>query len=104
MHKVAVVFRRWGDTGDVIALFPEIPSDIFGFYCDSYEHVGQHGGADYYGVVRHTNPATPEESAALAAELQRIGYRLVPVRRASPRLHELRREEARRYRTASPSA
>lgn len=101
---VRVVFRRWRDGGGVIALFPELPADIHGIYCDSYEHVGQHGGADYLGVVRHTAPATPEESAALAAELTRIGYRLVPVRRASPRLHERRREEARRYRTASPSA
>lgn len=101
---VRVVFRRWRDGGGVIALFPELPADIHGRYCDSYEHVGQHGGADYHGVVRHTAPATPEESAALAAELARIGYRLVPIRRASPRLHDWRRQEARRYRTASPSA
>lgn len=101
---IRVVFRRWRDGGGVIALFPELPADIHGIYCDSYEQIGQHGGADYYGVVRHTAPATPEESAALATELARIGYRLVTVRRASARLHELRREEARRYRTASPSA
>jgi hypothetical protein len=101
---VRVVFRKWPNGGGVIALFPELPADNYGIYCDSYEHVGQHGGADYHGVVRHTAPANPEESAALAAELQRIGYRLVTVRRASARVHELRREEARRYRTASPSA
>jgi hypothetical protein len=96
---VRVVFRRWRAGGWVIALFPELPADAHGCYCDSYMHVGQHGGADYHGVVRHTAPATPDEAAALAAELTRIGYRLVPVRRASPRLHERRREEARRYRT-----
>ena len=101
---VRVVFRRWRDGGGVIALFPELPADSHGTYCDSYEPVGQHGGADYHGVVRQTAPATPEESTALAAELQQIGYRLVPVRRASPRLHERRLEEGRRYRTSSPSA
>lgn len=101
---VRVVFRRWRGGGGVIALFPELPANIHGIYCDSYEHVGQHGGADYPGVVRQTAPASPEESAALAAELTRIGYRLVPVRRASPRLHERRRDKARRYRTASPPA
>jgi hypothetical protein len=100
---VRVVFRRWRDGGGVIALFPELPADIHGIYCDSYMHVGQHGGADYHGVVQQTDPATPEESDALAAELTRIGYRLAPVRRASPQLHERRREEARRYRTASRS-
>lgn len=97
---VRVVFRKWRDGGGVIALFPELPADPFGYYCDSYEHVGQHGGADYHGVVRYSTPATPEQSAALAAELHQIGYRLVPVRRASPQHHDRRREEARRYRTA----
>jgi len=101
---VKVVFRRWRDGAGVIALFPELPADAHGHYCDSYMHVGQHGGADYHGVVRHTTPATPDESATLAAELTRIGYRLVPVRRASPRLHERRLDEARRYRTVSRSA
>lgn len=101
---VRVVFRRWRDGGGVIALFPELPADTYGHFCDSYEHVGQHGGADYHGVVRQTAPATSEEFADLADELTRTGYRLVPVRRASSRLHERRLEEARRYRTASPSA
>ena len=27
--------------------FPELPADLRLFYCDAYEHVGQHGGADY---------------------------------------------------------
>ena len=67
---VRVVFRRWRDGGGVIALFPELPADTHGIYCDSYMHVGQHGGADYHAVVRQTDPATPEESAAMAEEPQ----------------------------------
>ena len=51
-----VVFRKWRDIGSVIALFPELPSDYEGRYCDSYEQIGQHGGADYYGVIQ---PAIP---------------------------------------------
>jgi hypothetical protein len=97
---VRVVFRKWRDGGGVIALFPELPSDAYGNFCESYEHVGQHGGADFHAVVRYSTPATTDESAALAAELHQIGYRLVPVRRASPRHHDRRRDEARRYRTA----
>lgn len=61
MQTVKVVFRKWKDTGDVIALFPELPSDIYGWFCDSYEHVGQHSGADYHGVIRQTVPAAPHE-------------------------------------------
>ena len=41
---VRVVFRRWRDGAGVIALFPELPADMHGLCCDSYEHVGQHGG------------------------------------------------------------
>ena len=100
MQTVKVVFRKWKDTGDVIALFPEVPSDINGSYCDSYMHVGQHGGADYCGVIGQTVPAAPCECAALSVELNRIGYRLRPLKRASWRLHERRHEAARRFREA----
>lgn len=89
-----VVFRRWKENGDIIALFPELPSDINGFYCDSYEHVGQHGGADYYGVIEATKPVRNKDAKELARELTRIGYRLKPIKRASYRMHEVRRATA----------
>jgi hypothetical protein len=89
-----VVFRKWKENGDVIALFPELPADLYGEYCDAYEHVGQHGGADYFGVVQHTKPCSIEESADLATELRRIGYRLRPVKRASRVHHDARRQLA----------
>jgi hypothetical protein len=100
MQTFKVVFRRWKDTGDVIAMFPELTADIHGWFCDSYMHVGQHGGADYHGVIAQTVPATPEGYTPLSVELNRIGYRLVPLSRASWRHHERRREEARRFREA----
>ena len=78
-----VVFRKWRDGFGTIALFPELPSDLYGRYCDSYEHVGQHGGADYHGVVMNTRPVKEEESVDLAEELTRIGYKLRAIKRAS---------------------
>ena len=69
-----VVFRRWRDTNDVIALFPALPADLYGEYCDAYEHVGQHGGADYYGVVQQTTPCSIERVCGPRHELTRIGY------------------------------
>jgi hypothetical protein len=95
-----VVFRRWHDTGDIIALFPAEPSDIEGWYCLSYERVGQHAGADYHGVVQASRPATDEETAPLAEELTRIGYNLLPIKRASHAVHERRRATARALRAA----
>ena len=92
-----VVFRRWRDGGEIIALFPGIPTDIYGQFCEAYEHVGQHGGADYHGVIQATEPVSNEDAASLAAELRRIGYSLKFVKRASPTLHERRRNAARAY-------
>jgi hypothetical protein len=86
--KDKVIFRKWKDTGDVIALFPEQPADCAGRFCNSYEHVGQHGGADYYGVIQQTRPASKKESAPLARELRRIGYKLQPMKRASRKMHD----------------
>ena len=89
-----VVFRRWKDTGDVIALFPELPADLGGDCCDSYMHIGQHGGADYHGVVRQTKPCSPDDAATFAAELRTIGYNLRRVKRASRIHHDNRRHLA----------
>ena len=77
-----VIFRRWRDqTGDVIALFPLVTHH--GHYCTSYMHLGQHGEADYAGVVCRTRPATVQEAAPLKRELKQIGYQL-DVRRRRP--------------------
>jgi hypothetical protein len=89
-----VVFRRWRDTGDVIALFPELPADLSGDCCDAYEHVGQHGGADYHGVIQQTTPCSLNDAAALAQELRTIGYKLRPIKRFGRVHHEARRQLA----------
>lgn len=72
--KTVVVFRVWSN-GDVIALFPEI--DAGTGYCGSYEHVGQHSGANYRSVINRTRMAKPGEYRDLAKELRRIGYNLL---------------------------
>ena len=70
-----VVFRRWRAFGQtVIALFPE---DVDKGFCSSFEHIGQHGAADYSGVVRKTTLATPEEYADLKRELESEPYNYV---------------------------
>jgi hypothetical protein len=76
-----VIFRKWHN-GDVIALFPHVDFDRLGHHCSSYEHIGQHGGANYYGVIANTKSATPSEYAALCAELKNIGYELKIAKRA----------------------
>ena len=75
--KTAVVFRKMnGKNGEIIALFAEEPADAEGKLCSSYQHVGQHGAADYPHIIRNSKPAKPEQYAALKAELEGIGYSL----------------------------
>ena len=99
-QETLVIFRRWRDTGGIIALFPELPSDYHGRFCDAYEHVGQHGGADYHGVLQVTRAVSVHEARDLITELTRIGYRLKPTKRASQRVHESRRATATAVRNA----
>jgi len=70
--QTRVVFRRW-DNGDIIALFPDLEEGEG--YCLSYEHVGQHGGADYR-IINDTEPAKETEYDSLFKELSSIGYNL----------------------------
>lgn len=73
------VFRKWKKGGQVIALFPEMnyrSGDTNIGMCMSYASTGQHGEADYDGVVRASVPAEEHEYEDLAMELSSLGYTL----------------------------
>lgn len=91
-HTTDVVFRRWPD-GSVIALFPGESWDCSGRFCASFEHVGQHGGADYAGCIARSKPASAAEYAALKRELEGepYGYRLRVLKRASAKHRRARK-------------
>lgn len=87
-EPVTVIFRRWKGKRDgqgIIALFPEVDHDRNGAMCSSFEHIGQHGGASYAGVIARTAPAEPSEYAALKRELESEPYRYtLRIRRRRP--------------------
>ena len=73
-----VIFRKWNRKdfkGDIIALFPY---DVWSYRGDvtSYEHIGQHSGAEYNHCINMTVTAKEEEYKDLKAELKYIGYNL----------------------------
>ena len=84
--QAVVIFRRWKDTGEVIALFPhekEGPA-----HCSSFMHIGQHGPASYNSVIKATVPAsalTDQDVRDLAKELTSdpYNYHLKPVLRVN---------------------
>jgi hypothetical protein len=76
-----VIFRKYPG-GEILALFPYMIDDRG--YCSCYEHIGQHGAADYHHCIRSTKPASPEEYAELKAELEKLcEYKLRVCRRAN---------------------
>lgn len=80
-----VVFRKWKN-GDIIALFPDEPWSRSSYMTTSYMHIGQHGAADYAGVIADTSLAQEDEYKDLLNELKTIGYTdLCVVQRARPK-------------------
>jgi len=86
-EKTKVIFRT-DQEGITFALFPEEVADHRGF-CDCYEHVGQHGAADYFLCVDSSRPATEQEYAPLLEELQRIGYDLEIYKKRTPQMRDV---------------
>jgi len=76
-EPVIVIFRKYKDGGDILALFPYEDYTATGSMCMSYQHVGQHGGANYAHCLDITVNASPEEYEPLRKELEGIGYNLV---------------------------
>jgi hypothetical protein len=92
--KTKTIFRTFHGTGDTIALFPEIPADVYGHHCQSYQRIGQHGAASP-DLTHCTRPATPDEIAELRTELERMGYEVEPRLKVTRRMGETRRAAAR---------
>ena len=92
MSITVVIFRKdRTEPRECFALFPELPADIHGHFCTAYQHIGQHCSADYHGCIANSDPASPDQYADLAEELERRGYHLEVRRRATAVMHERRR-------------
>ena len=96
-HDTIVIFRvDRGIRGSVFALMPEVPADETGHFCTVYEHVGQHGAADYHHCIAMSRPADVWQYSPLLAELEGLGYRVAIRRRATYAMHKRCQAEARR--------
>jgi len=91
-EQVVVIYRTFlAGNRDAIALFPEIPCNDT--LIQSYQHVGQHGGASLNLLLALTRRATAKETEVLSGELQQIGYtNLRPVLRVSAKMRRKRDE------------
>lgn len=90
------IFRVYPD-GEVIALFPQIAESIGGYCCQSYMHVGQHGGANPDVVVSQTRLATKQEYTPLLKELEQIGYNPVVAKKFTRKDYRIRQEQVKNW-------
>lgn len=89
-----VVYRKYPN-GEIIALFPQIAANVYGWLCHSYMHTGQHGAAEINFIIRKTLPATPNEYAELQAELEQIGYNPQPAKKCTHKDYKIRKKQYR---------
>ena len=94
--KTKVIFRRFTHSGDLIALFPEIPATHEPGLCASYQHIGQHGAASV-NLSRISKPASIEDKDVqeLVQELELIGYDLEPRQRVTFQMDQIRLQSIR---------
>ena len=96
-ETIPVVFRVWVDRLsryrqiNTFALFPTEPADNCGNYCSSYSAAEQHSSADYHHCINQSRPAEHGEYVDLKPELERRGYALQVIQRATRKHHEQRR-------------
>ena len=80
-HKTKVIFRKSKD-GEILALFPEL-SYRRNYHTTCYQHIGQHGEADYHHCITITKLAKPGEYKDLKIELESLGYDLIVRQKAN---------------------
>lgn len=84
-EETKVIFRKWKNNGEIIAIFPEYPGDSTPGSCCSWEFVGEHGSCDPDHVIRKTNLANILEYGTTKYYLERrYGYKLKVYRRLLP--------------------
>lgn len=97
-ERTAVVFRKFKDDGEIIAIFPEIPGGYDQWSCAMYVHNGQHGTCHPHAVMHNTNPCHPTECASLKRELEGepYNYNLKVHHRITATMDNKRRKELER--------
>ena len=96
--KIKVIFRKF-PTGEVIALFPELPGTNSARTCLNYMSIGQHGTgkATYEGTkpIAINDIEGQNNVNFLCRELRSIGYTLTIVSRFT---HKMYKERVRKLR------
>ena len=91
--KTEMIFRK--DKMGVFALMPYEISSLEG-HVTVYQHIGQHGQADYQGCMRKSVPTNVIEYLDLYNELESLGYNIKITRRMNRNRYLAALQKARR--------
>jgi hypothetical protein len=97
-QREPVLFRLEEQSGEVLAIFPELPGTLRPDTCTGYAHLGQHTEVALEYIRAQTTAATPAQYRPLARELRQRGYRLRIRQRISPQMHRARQAAIARWR------
>lgn len=76
-HEIEVVFRKYPEDGQIVAVFPYIIGNADQRTITTYAFGEGHGQAHYNRVIWSTSLATKEESEPLRKHLElAVGYRV----------------------------
>lgn len=96
-QAVKVIFRKY-HTGDIVAIFPEMPATLHPDSMVCYQTIGQHGSvSSTIFISDYTSKASPSEYSSLKAELESIGYKLDICQRMSQKMIQKRLETLKAY-------
>ncbi len=110
-ETTVAIIRRWRSgecKGQLLVLFPELPADIDGRFCESWDPGSGHGGASYWHMVIQlsapTRPANPDDDdvkRAITTLEEGYGYRLRVMKRRTPQMDANYRANLHRMRHPS---
>lgn len=96
-HQTKVIFRKFKDNGQIIAIFPEELGSTSPYTSSSYMSIGQHSSCDPVGLIPITKLAKKSEYQDLARELKNLGYNLKVITRYKHSFLEVRRKLLENY-------
>jgi hypothetical protein len=100
-NKTKVIFRKFKDDGQIIAIFPEELGTYSPYTSSSYMSIGQHSSCDPVSLISVTKLAKKSEYKDLARELTNLGYNLQIITRYRHSFLEVRRKELNRINNKS---
>jgi hypothetical protein len=90
-----VIYRISRKTGEIVAVFPEVPTDISGKFCKCYSSLSRFGSVDYTDLSHKTKIAVSKDYNRVHDTLLGLGYCLNIVSKCTATHTKTRKERVK---------